>query len=196
MNMIFTRHRVAAAGFSLCLAACFATPAFAAGQAGAPPAAQPGPGGPGPHGVGEHGPGMPGPGMPSEGGQGEPHDDLLRRLQRLNLSEAQRDKLFAILHAAAPERREHAKAIHKAHEALRELGRAERFDEARANVLSRELGQAVAAEALLHVRTEARLLAVLTPEQREQLHRHRTPGPQLRPGQPGWEERQGPQGHP
>jgi Spy/CpxP family protein refolding chaperone len=160
--MKITRHRVAAALFAASFAASFATSAVAKGQAEE--------GGPH-HGFREHGPGM-------RGG-------MLEHLRRLNLSEAQQDKMFNIRHAAEPQQREHMKAIHKAHEALAELVRSDRFDDARATALSRELGQAVAAEALLRARTEAQALAVLTPEQREQLRRHRTPGPQLRPGQPG-----------
>lgn len=222
-----TRHRVAAA----LIAACFATSALAAGEAGMPPAASSaaspadggapgcpgGPGGPemdgGPHGFGAHGPGMPGPDMPPggpDGGHGDgrdggfhggpgmegehgggPHDGMMGHLHRLNLSEAQEDKLFAIMHAAAPEHRAHDKAIHKAHEALAELGRAERFDDAKAAALARDLGQAIAAEALLRARTEAQSLAVLTSEQREQMRTHRSKGPQVRPGQPGQAGSQG-----
>lgn len=183
------------------LSACFTSTALGAGAAaigsaaaqetpaehapGAPDGSA-GPGGPhgfGPHGFGAHGPGMPG--MPFGGGFGMHgmHGGLMGRLHGLNLSEAQRDKLFAIHHNAEPERREHMKAIGKAHEALAELARADRFDDARAAALSRDLGQAVAADALLRARTEAQALAVLTPEQREQLQRHRGPGPQMRPGQ-------------
>jgi Spy/CpxP family protein refolding chaperone len=176
--MKISRQGVAAA----LLAVCFASQAVAAGQAEAPPAAQPpGPGSDGGrhHDFGEHGPGM---GWGMHGGM---HGGMLERMHRLNLSEAQKGKLFNIRHAAEPQQREHMKAIRKAHEALAELARSDRFDDARATALSRELGQAVAAEALLHARTEAQTLAVLTPEQREQLHRRRTPGPQLRPGQPG-----------
>jgi Spy/CpxP family protein refolding chaperone len=99
------------------------------------------------------------------------------RMHGLKLSEAQQDKLFAIMHAQAPQRREHEKAIRKAHEALRELGHADKFDDAKAAALSRDLGQAVAAEALLQARTEAQALAVLTPEQREQLRQRRQHGP-------------------
>ena len=186
--MKITRHRVAAALFAASFAASFApfaaSPAFAAGQADAPPPGaqqEPGdhrhgrgPGGPesdgGPGGFGEHGPGM--------------HGDMMMRFHHLNLSEAQRDKLFAIRHAAEPEQREHMKAIRKAKDALAELARADRFDDAKASALSRELGQAMGAEALLRARTEARSLAVLSPEQREQLRRHRTPGPQVRPRAP------------
>jgi len=183
--MKITRHRVAAALF----AACFATSAVAKGQADAPPPAE------------RHGPGFDagrhhGFGEPGSGMREGMHGGMLGHMHRLNLSEAQQDKLFNIRHAAEPQQREHMKAIRKAREALGELARADRFDDARATALSRELGQAVAAEALLHARTEAQALAVLTPEQREQLRRHRTPGPQLRPGQPGQQGEQAPQGRP
>jgi Spy/CpxP family protein refolding chaperone len=176
-DMKFTSLSAAAALLATCLAATCAAPAFATGEADTPPAAgQRGPDGdhdrgpdgrlPGPHGFGDHGPGAPGPDMPFG------HMPL----HRLKLTEAQQDKLFAIMHARAPQRRDHDKAIRKAHEALRELGRADKFDDAKAGALSRDLGQAVAAEALLRARTDAQVLAVLTPEQREQLHQHRVRG--------------------
>jgi Spy/CpxP family protein refolding chaperone len=172
--MKFTRLSAAAALLAACLATPCVTPAFAAGQSDAPPAAGPGlpdgghghgPGGPGWHGFGGHGPGAPGPDMP------------FGRMHGLKLTEAQQDKLFAIMHAQAPQRREHEKAIRKAHEALHELGHADKFDDAKAAALARDLGQAVAAEALLQARTEAQALAVLTPEQREQLRQRRQHGP-------------------
>lgn len=179
--MKITRHHAAAALF----AACFASSAFAAGGPGAgqdagrwggPAGAHHGWDGPegGHHGWGEH----------RHGRHGREHGGLFRRLHRLNLSEAQRDKLFNIRHAAEPEFRERMKAVRKAHVALAELARAERFDDAKAAALSRELGQAVAAQALLRARTEAQAMAVLSPEQRDQLRRHRTPGPQMRPRAP------------
>jgi Spy/CpxP family protein refolding chaperone len=92
-------------------------------------------------------------------------------LRHLDLSEAQQDKLFAIMHAAAPQRREQEKAERKAHEALRALSGADRFDEAKAAAAARDLGQAVAAGALLRARVEAQVLAVLTPDQRERLRK-------------------------
>jgi len=95
----------------------------------------------------------------------------------LQLNEAQQDKLFAIHHAAAPQHRQQRKAVRRAYETLRGIAGAPQFDEARANAASRELGQAVAAQALLKARVHAQMLAVLTPEQREQLHQRR-PQPQ------------------
>jgi Spy/CpxP family protein refolding chaperone len=179
-DMNLTRKTIAAA----LLAACCAT-TFAAGQLEAPPAdggqdaaqGREGRGpGPGPEAQGR-GPG--GPGFGHEGGHefgpGFGHHGGLR------LTEAQQDKLFAIRHAAAPQHRQQEKAVRRAHEALRALGDAAPFDDARANAASRELGQAIAAQALLRARVHAQMLAVLTPEQREQMRKRRPQPPQERP---------------
>jgi protein CpxP len=127
---------------------------------------------------GMHGPGMPGPEGRGPEGHGPGFGHFSRELQ---LSEAQQDKLFAIEHAAAPQRRQQEKAIRQAHEALHALRDAAQFDEARASAASRDLGQAVAGEALLDARLHAQRLAVLTPVQREQLRQRRPQPPQDRP---------------
>jgi periplasmic protein CpxP/Spy len=150
-----------ATSFAASAVASAATPnADAVPEAAMPDAPPGGPddGGPGP---GHRGPG---PGMP------------FGRFHGLKLSEAQQDKLFNIMHAQAPQRREHDKAIRKAEGGLRELGRAERFDDARAAELARDFGQAIAAAELLRVRTDAQVLAVLTPEQRAELRQRRQRG--------------------
>jgi periplasmic protein CpxP/Spy len=159
--MTSTRRYLAAALVAASFATSFATslPAFAASPADGAPEDGP------PHGFGGPGPGAPGPGMP------------FPRLRGLDLTEAQQDKLFNIRHAQAPQQRDYAKAIRKAREALRELGGADRFDEAKATAASRDLGQAVAGEALLRARMEAQVLAVLTPEQRARLNERRGRGP-------------------
>jgi Spy/CpxP family protein refolding chaperone len=156
--MKLTSLSAAAALLAACIAMTSVTPAFAAGEPPIEGDHDRGPGG--------HGPGAPRPDMPFG----------RMPLHGLKLTDAQQDRLFAIMHAQAPERREHDKAIRKAHEALRELGRADKFDDAKAAALARDLGQAVAADALLQARTEAQALAVLTPEQREQLRQRRLRG--------------------
>lgn len=175
--MKFIRRPVAAALLAASFFASFAASAAtspAAPDAGADMAdmADMPPGG---HGPDDRGPGPgfrgPGPGMP------------FGRFHGLKLTEAQQDKLFNIMHAQAPQRHEQEKAIRKAEEGLRELGRAERFDDARAAALSRDLGQAIAAAELLRVRTHAQALAVLTPEQRAELRERRQHGP-WRDGRP------------
>lgn len=129
------------------------------GHEGGRQAGHGGPGGPG----GRRGmpPFGPGPGM---GGPVFPHG--------LALSEAQDDKVFAILHAQQPYLREQGKAAKKAHEALVAMGNAAQFDDAKAAVLAHTEAQAAANITLQHVRTRQKLLAVLTPEQRKQLDEH------------------------
>ena len=90
-------------------------------------------------------------------------------LTEVNLTEDQQDKVFAILHAVAPALREQAKAERKAREALHDLGRAAQFDAGNASALAQALGKAESQLALLRVRTEHDLCAVLTDEQRAQV---------------------------
>lgn len=89
-------------------------------------------------------------------------------LRGVELTEAQEDKVFAILHAEKPYLRDQAKAAAKAHEALRAMAGAEKYNDAKAASLAQAAGTAMANIALQRVRTEQKLLAVLTPEQRKQ----------------------------
>lgn len=86
----------------------------------------------------------------------------------IELSDAQEDKVFAILHAEAPYLREQSRAAAKAHEALRDMARSDKYDDAKAAALAQAEATAEAYIALQHVRTQQKLLAVLTPEQRKQ----------------------------
>ena len=97
-----------------------------------------------------------------------------------HLSEEQQDKLFAIMHAQEPQRRDYEKAARKAREALRELVESDKFDEAKASALAQAEGKAVAALALLRARTDAQVQALLTPEQRKQFP-HDGPRREARP---------------
>jgi Spy/CpxP family protein refolding chaperone len=87
-------------------------------------------------------------------------------LMGLHLSEDQDDKVFGILHAAAPEMRERSKAAHKAREALREMGQSAQYDAAKAASLAQALGAAENQLALLRARTDHEIFALLTPDQR------------------------------
>jgi Spy/CpxP family protein refolding chaperone len=87
----------------------------------------------------------------------------------MTLTEEQQDKVFAILHAAAPQLREHMKAARKAHDALRDLGRSAEFDSGKAALLAQSQAAAESQLALLHTRTEHDIYLVLTPEQRAHL---------------------------
>uniref|UniRef100_UPI00333F94A5 Spy/CpxP family protein refolding chaperone n=1 Tax=Castellaniella defragrans TaxID=75697 RepID=UPI00333F94A5 len=90
-------------------------------------------------------------------------------MRALDLTEAQRDQLFKL-------RQEQAQAFYDQHKAeraaaakLRELSNADTFDEAQAQSLAQELGNAQAQLALLRAQQHAKFLAVLTPEQRTKL---------------------------
>nr|WP_315396491.1 Spy/CpxP family protein refolding chaperone [uncultured Duganella sp.] len=117
----------------------------------------------GPHGH-DDGPGMrrdmPPLGFPGMGGWPP-------SLRGVELTDAQQDKVFAILHAQQPYLREQGRAAAKAQEALREMGDADKYDDAKAAALAQSAATAMANIALQRVRTEQKLLAVLTPEQRK-----------------------------
>lgn len=88
-------------------------------------------------------------------------------LRGLALTEAQSDRVFAILHAQAPLVREKARAARRAHEELRAMGASAQFDAAKARALADTLARAQADLALLRAEGEHQIFAVLTAEQRE-----------------------------
>lgn len=100
-------------------------------------------------------------------------DGMMHGLRGLDLSESQRDRLFEIRHQQAPAMHAQMKDLRQAREALRELGRADRFDEPRARALSRRIADATAALAMLRAQNEQRVRAILTAEQRAQLDQRR-----------------------
>ena len=149
-------------------------PAMEEGRRGGPGGGPSGPNGPdGPDGgAGGRGPMGPPPGAGFSFGSGfgpgpgfGPQALLFRGVE---LTEAQEDKIFAILHAEKPYLREQARAAGKAHEALRAMAEADKYDDAKAAALAQAAATASANIELQHVRTRQKLLAVLTPEQRKQ----------------------------
>lgn len=127
-----------------------------------------------PHGAPLYGPHPGGPGM-APGMAGMPGMDAMLPpplppfLHGIELSEAQQDKVFAIVHGQIPYLREQGKTLHKSHEALAALARAEKYDDAKAASLAQSAAQAMANLELSRVRTDQKLLAVLTAEQRKQV---------------------------
>lgn len=102
-------------------------------------------------------------------------------LHGLNLSDAQEEKVFQLMHGQAPYLREQQRAHEKAMRSLHEMRKAEAFDEAAAARLAQDAAQAQANITLAHMRTQHKVLALLTPEQRKQLEerkprRHRGEG--------------------
>jgi len=97
-------------------------------------------------------------------------------LRGINLSEAQRDKVFEIMHAQAPVMREKAKLVGKAEESLRKLAAAPDYSDAKVKSLADALGKAQSEVTLNRVRTDHQVFEVLTPEQRQQLADMKAPG--------------------
>ena len=90
-------------------------------------------------------------------------------LHGLNLSEAQQDGLFALMHEQAPRLRELSKAAAKAMDELRKLAASDRYDPAQARNLADVHARALSDMVLMHAEQDARQRALLTPEQRKRL---------------------------
>ncbi len=100
-------------------------------------------------------------------------------LHGLDLSEAQQDKVFAILLANAPLIHEQEKLAHKSGKELHALLDSDQYDEGKIKALADTEAHAMAQLMLLHARGMHQILALLTPEQRTQLNamKEKFPGP-------------------
>jgi Spy/CpxP family protein refolding chaperone len=98
-----------------------------------------------------------------------PEMRALRWLRQLELTEAQRDRIFSIFHDQAAATREQMKLLHLAREGLRMAALSPGFDAARARSLADAAGRALSDMALMRAETMTRVAALLTPEQREKL---------------------------
>ena len=123
-------------------------------------------------GPGPAGPMLPGPGggapWPQHGFAG-PEDPMPPMLRGLSLTEAQRDKVFAILHAQAPLLREKFKIARGAQEALLALTTSMQYDKARARSLAEAGARALGEVSVLRADAEHEIYLALTDAQREQL---------------------------
>ncbi|HXE39102.1 MAG TPA: Spy/CpxP family protein refolding chaperone [Azonexus sp.] len=115
-----------------------------------------------------------------------------RHLHGLNLTEAQQDKVFEIMHGQAPVMRDKAKALRKAEGDLHALTAAPDYSEAKARTLADTAAKAMAEMALLRAKTDRKVFEVLSPDQRKQLAemkpagespRHRGDGPRSMGGE-------------
>jgi protein CpxP len=142
----------------------------------APPA---GPGADGPrpehrwHGQGgEHG-GMEGRGGHHHGMHGHHHGGMMRLLHGVKLTDAQRDKMFAIHHAMEPQAYEKFKVLRKSHEDLRGAATSPTYDEAKVRASIEAGARAKADLQLMRVRAEHEVFAMLTPEQKAQVEQNK-----------------------
>ena len=90
-------------------------------------------------------------------------------LRGLSLSEAQRDKVFAIRHKQAPMLREKAKAARGAQDDLLALPLSAQYDSAKAKALADAGARALSELTLLRADEAHQIYMVLTNEQRQQL---------------------------
>jgi Spy/CpxP family protein refolding chaperone len=122
-----------------------------------------------PHCEGEHGHPPAGPlaALPHSGPPALP--PFFGLLRQLDLSEAQDDKIFALMHTQVPVLREQERNAHKAVDALRQLAASPDYDPTKARELIARHTQAISAVLLQRAETDAAVLAVLTKEQRGKL---------------------------
>ncbi|MGB3276004.1 MAG: Spy/CpxP family protein refolding chaperone [Castellaniella sp.] len=92
-----------------------------------------------------------------------------RGMRALDLSQDQKDQIFKIRHDQEQAFYDGQKAVRAARQSLRDVSRADTFDEAKARQAADALGQAQSQMALLRVQTQSQIRAVLTPEQRQKL---------------------------
>lgn len=86
----------------------------------------------------------------------------------VTLSPAQEDRVFELHHALVPKERELLKASRAAGEALRDLVVGDRFDATRARPLAQAQAAAMADLMVLRAEFDAKVRALLSPEQRKQ----------------------------
>ncbi len=103
-------------------------------------------------------------GVKHGGNWGEP--GVPPHMRALNLTQDQKDKIFAITHEQAPAKYAQHKQQRETMDALRTLSQADKFDEAKAQQLADQLGKLEKEKVLSRLKTEAKISAVLTPEQR------------------------------
>lgn len=94
---------------------------------------------------------------------------MSHHLKALNLTEAQRDKVFEIMHTQAPAMRDKAKALRKTEDDLRALSASADYSDAKAKALAEASARAMADMSLARARSERQIYELLTPEQRKQL---------------------------
>jgi Spy/CpxP family protein refolding chaperone len=97
-------------------------------------------------------------------------------LRQLNLSEAQRDWIFEIMHGQAPAMREKVKAARNAEGALRKLVLSSEYTEPKARELSDGAARAMAELSLARAMAERQVYEGLTAEQRSQLAKLKAAG--------------------
>jgi len=90
-------------------------------------------------------------------------------INRLDLTEEQRDQIFAIKHAQRPAIREKMKELRKGREALQEAAMAEPYDAQAVRKLADQQARLRAELIVMRNAAQNKIYALLTPEQREEV---------------------------
>lgn len=106
-----------------------------------------------------------------------PGGDLPPEFARLQLSDEQEDRIFALLHEQAPLRRQRERSLQTLQHEMQQLARADTLDTARLRKLADDAALQRAELDVLHVSTAVRLRAVLTAAQRKTLDEALLPPP-------------------
>ena len=108
----------------------------------------------------------------------------LPMLHGVDLSEAQQDAVFELVHAQIPGQRALEKKAAKALDELQRLSASEQFNARQARSLADAYSQAQAQQAFNRAELAAKLRALLTPEQRQQIDSPHPAQPGPRPTKP------------
>jgi Spy/CpxP family protein refolding chaperone len=91
-----------------------------------------------------------------------------RMMERLDLSDEQRDQIFDIMHAQMPAARDKMKELRAGRQALRALTMSAELDEAKVREAADAQAKLIADMMVMRSQTMNKVYKVLTPEQREQ----------------------------
>lgn len=103
-------------------------------------------------------------------------------LRGLDLTEAQRDKVFAVMHANAPAMREQGKILRATRGELAKLALSNDYDEAKVKALTDRSAQAMSTIAQLRARGMNEIFRTLTPEQQAKVIERQARWEQRGPG--------------
>ena len=101
-------------------------------------------------------------------------DKMPRMLRGLNLTEAQQDQIFKMMHEQQPTMREKAKEMRAARKEMRDMMMSDNYDEAKVKTLTERSAQAMAEMAQMRARGASEVYKLLTPEQRKTLEERKT----------------------
>jgi Spy/CpxP family protein refolding chaperone len=90
-------------------------------------------------------------------------------LHSLNLTDDQKDKIFAITYAQLPKLRELKIQKHESMTTLKKLASSDQFNEAKAEALATKLASLDKALILLHINTDTKIRAILSDDQKRKL---------------------------